>query len=54
MFNTKIRLISIITILFSFTFVGCADKTPAESSYENDSAIWQQNKSKQAVDNIDK
>ena len=53
MFNTKILPISITAILFSFVLVGCAEKT-VNSSYDNNSAQWQQNKSKQAVDNIDK
>lgn len=44
-----IMAISMIGILF----VGCADKAPG-SSYDNDSAKWQQHKAKEAVDNIDR
>ena len=53
MTNTRILSISITAMLFTFTLVGCAEKG-VNSSYDNNSAQWQQNKSKQAVDNIDK
>lgn len=55
MTDTKIQLnktvISIAAL--AMLFIGCADKTP-DSSYDNDSAKWQQLKSKEAVKNIDK
>lgn len=58
MTNSKIQLNKTITFLtvaglLTILFIGCSDKAPG-SSYNNNSAKWQQNKSEKAVENIDK
>ncbi|MCF6309170.1 MAG: hypothetical protein L3J19_01650 [Sulfurimonas sp.] len=58
MTNTKIQLNKIVisvavAMLLAILFIGCADKATG-SSYDNNSAKWQQLKSKEAVENIDK
>lgn len=50
--SDKTALCIITAILLSFAISGCADKGPS-SSYNNDSAQWQQQKAREAVKNID-
>ncbi len=46
-------VLTMITAAFlSILISGCADKGPS-SSYDNNSAKWQQQKAKEAVKNID-